>query len=418
MTTETIDHVIEGGGPPTDAPPSRGAHYINITTGEQYLAKGIDSVDDWVLQEKGMSKAEADQAYQPRGNYATTQQLADGLADKVSVAQGMGLSSNDFTTGEKQKLAGLEGSHFRGTFLSLSALQAGATDPMPGDYADVDAGEGESVARYIWDDSDSEWVAQGGSAGPLTAAQIKTLYESNPDTNAFTDAEKQKLSDLTPGGGGGDDTIIENFRNNSYEALFSRPETPPARVGQKCIQLDDNGTTCEWVVFLDYDGTTLSWARMAVPIRAWGLNTPLVFTIALTAEMRAYALIADQFTLEGKQSTLRLPSLVPDTEQYWGDEILPHDGMPISLFNGSEYPWTVILDPQVFWQSGYTIAEVEAYGFDALGVTVGQQGTDNREVVLTIPPKTTFWIDLTVWRTGTDVSYYLNANQLFIPNVP
>src|SRR5690606_6080785 len=149
------------------------------------------------------------------------------LEEKVDTVPGKGLSTEDYTTAEKQKLAGLEGSHFRGTFLSLSALQAGATDPVPGDYADVDAGVGESVARYIWDDSDSEWVAQGGSADPLTAAQVKTLYESNPDTNAFTDAEKQKLADLTPGGGGGgDDTIIEDFRSSSHEALISRPATP------------------------------------------------------------------------------------------------------------------------------------------------------------------------------------------------
>lgn len=411
-----VQHTAQGNGAPTSTPPSRNAHYLDESTGDVYIAVGTSGPEDW---KKMLGDAEADAKYQAQGSYVSQETLNTALEGKVDTVPGKGLSTEDYTTAEKQKLAGLEGSHFRGTFLSLSALQAGATDPVPGDYADVDAGVGESVARYVWDDSDSAWVAQGGSADPLTAAQVKTLYESNPDTNAFTDAEKQKLADLTPGGGGGgDDTIIENFRTDSYEALFSRPETPPARVGQKCIQLDNNGTACEWVAFLDYDDTTLSWARLTVPIRAWGLGTPSVFTTVLTAEMRAYALINDQFGEAGKQDTLRLPSLVPDAEGYWGDEVLPHDGMPISLFNGSEHPWTVILDPQVFWQPGYTIAGVEAYGFGVLGVTVGQQGTDNREVVLTIPPKTTFWIDLTVWRTGTDVGYYLNANQLFTPSVP
>lgn len=34
-------------------------------------------------------------------------------------------------------------------------------------------------------------------------ATIKEAYEAQPDTNAFTDAEKTKLENLTPGGGGG-----------------------------------------------------------------------------------------------------------------------------------------------------------------------------------------------------------------------
>ena len=40
----------------------------------------------------------------------------------------------------------------------------------------------------------------GGAGGGLSAAQIKTLYESNPDTNAFTDAEKTAIEDLMQNG--------------------------------------------------------------------------------------------------------------------------------------------------------------------------------------------------------------------------
>ena len=36
----------------------------------------------------------------------------------------------------------------------------------------------------------------GGAAGDITPAQIKSLYESNPNTNAFEDAEKTKLGNL------------------------------------------------------------------------------------------------------------------------------------------------------------------------------------------------------------------------------
>ena len=42
----------------------------------------------------------------------------------------------------------------------------------------------------------------GGSGETLTASQIKVLYESNENTNAFTDSEKEKLESLDNNGGG------------------------------------------------------------------------------------------------------------------------------------------------------------------------------------------------------------------------
>jgi len=40
---------------------------------------------------------------------------------------------------------------------------------------------------------------QSGGAAPITAAQVKQLYESNPDTNAFTDADAAKLAGVQAG---------------------------------------------------------------------------------------------------------------------------------------------------------------------------------------------------------------------------
>lgn len=125
---------------------------------------------------------------------------------KVDKAPGYGLSQENFTAAEKAKLAALEGSHYRGTFINLAALQAALPTAEEGDYADVDAGAGAPVQRYIWDESDSEWVAQAGSADPITAAQVKALYESNPDTNAYTDAEKSKLGGIAAGATANPDT--------------------------------------------------------------------------------------------------------------------------------------------------------------------------------------------------------------------
>ena len=133
----------------------------------------------------------ADTAVQPGA-------LSVQLDLKVDKVAGYGLSQENFTAAEKAKLAGLEGSHFKGVFASLVALQSAFPTASAGDYADVDAGVGSATIRYVWDDSDAEWQPVGAGT-PLTAADIKTLYESNPDTNAYTDAEKSKLSGIAAG---------------------------------------------------------------------------------------------------------------------------------------------------------------------------------------------------------------------------
>jgi len=122
----------------------------------------------------------------------------EAIAGKVDKAAGMGLSQNSFTNEQRDKLSGLEGSHWRGTFLSVSALQTALPTANAGDYADVDTGVGSDVQRYIWDVSDAKWVQQG-AATTITAAQVKALYESNPDTNAFSDASQSRLAGIEPG---------------------------------------------------------------------------------------------------------------------------------------------------------------------------------------------------------------------------
>lgn len=136
--------------------------------------------------------AKADTAVQPAA-------LASGLAFKVDKDGTKVLSDQNYTSAEKAKLAGLEGAHFKGLHASLAALQAAHPSAAAGDYADVDSGTGADVARFIWDVSDSKWVIQSGASGSMTAAQIKTAYESNPDTNSYSDAEQAKLAAIAAG---------------------------------------------------------------------------------------------------------------------------------------------------------------------------------------------------------------------------
>lgn len=160
--------------------------------------------------------AKADSAVQPAA-------LAAGLADKVDKLAGYGLSQENYTAAEKSKLAGLESSHFKGVFASLAALEAALPTAAPGDYADVDAGVGSDTERYIWDDSDVAWV-RSGAGEPLTAAQIKTLYESNPDTNPFTDAEEAKLAGVATGAtkNSSTDELVEGATNQYFTAARVR----------------------------------------------------------------------------------------------------------------------------------------------------------------------------------------------------
>jgi len=148
-----------------------------------------------------------------RGNHTGVQPIAsvDGLqlvlgalesdvstlsSDKVDKQVGKGLSDTNFTQAEKDKLSSLESSKFVGLFVSESALPLSGSD---GDYANVDGGVGSDVYRVLWDSSDNKWVKMQGVSTDLTPAQIKQQYESNPDTNAFTDDDKAKLASVANG---------------------------------------------------------------------------------------------------------------------------------------------------------------------------------------------------------------------------
>lgn len=120
--------------------------------------------------------------------------LPDLMNTKVDAVPGKGLSESNYTQEEKDKLAGLDGPHFKGTYTSLAELQSAGIEAVPGDYADVDGGLGEETFRCIWDDTNGQWVAQLGTSTSLTGAQIKAEYEAQPDTNAFTDDEKALLA--------------------------------------------------------------------------------------------------------------------------------------------------------------------------------------------------------------------------------
>ena len=123
--------------------------------------------------------------------YLTNNTLTDA---QIKTKYENNANTNEFSDSEKSKLAGLDSSKFLGEYVSLGALQTAHSSPAVGSYANVDSGASSDVERYIWDDSDNAYVLQLGVSIALTDAQIKTQYENNANTNAFTDSEKTAVS--------------------------------------------------------------------------------------------------------------------------------------------------------------------------------------------------------------------------------
>lgn len=126
--------------------------------------------------------------------YATVYDMA---ADPVDL---------EFTASDKTKLDSLE-NHFRGTYLTLAALQEAHATGVEGDYAIVDTAS-EDPIQYIWSTSGSNWVPGSvivGGTGGITTVNgqqgpiVNITKESLGLTNDYTTAEKNKVAGVSPG---------------------------------------------------------------------------------------------------------------------------------------------------------------------------------------------------------------------------
>lgn len=112
------------------------------------------------------------------------------ISGKVDKVNGLGLSETSFTQAEKTKLSTIV-EHFAGRFVSLDDLNAIVGNP--GGYAYVSIDSAPTVL-YAWNAQTSTWDSTALAVSEESPESIKTKYETNPDTNSFTDAEKAKLS--------------------------------------------------------------------------------------------------------------------------------------------------------------------------------------------------------------------------------
>jgi len=98
--------------------------------------------------------------------------LQANINNKVDKVAGFGLSSNDYTSAEKTKLANMA-EHFVGVFVSEAALVAAKPVGIDGQYGVVES-VGVDAVQYIWDTANNEWVPAGTGGGSVASVNGQT----------------------------------------------------------------------------------------------------------------------------------------------------------------------------------------------------------------------------------------------------
>lgn len=102
---------------------------------------------------------------------------------------------NIMTDAQKAKLEALKTSKYLGTYLTSEEIPLEGAEA--GNYADVDSGEPDvDTERWIYDADSLKFVKAISVPASETSESVKEKYESNEDTNTFTDSEKAKLEGL------------------------------------------------------------------------------------------------------------------------------------------------------------------------------------------------------------------------------
>ena len=191
--------------------------------------KGL-SANDFTSEEKAkLAGVEAGAQVNPDlSGYATKTEVSAGLGGKVDKVSGKGLSANDYTTAEKNKLAGIEAGAQVNPDLSGYATKSEMNTAL-GEKADsssvhnIPAGgtAGQVLKKRSGTDYDAEWAEESGGGGsvpvddalsgtsenPVQNKVVKDALDEKVDkvsgkglsTNDFTTTEKSKLAGIQAG---------------------------------------------------------------------------------------------------------------------------------------------------------------------------------------------------------------------------
>ena len=171
-------------------------------------------------------------------------------------------------------------------------------------------------------------VQQGGGTS-ITAAEIKTAYESNADTNAFTDADKTKLDGLQQV------TDTDHINIDKYARASSPPPVLTAQTYAAAANAIPDGTEKIWkcIVRLNVVGTTTfvsatAWAQHRIDESGGGssvvdgnvyydtTNDIIYNTYGTTGDWGAtkYDVANDTLTKTADEQTGDIPTTIQDLE--------------------------------------------------------------------------------------------------------
>ena len=142
-------------------------------------AESIGNAEAVVIQKAREAAASADRAEAAAtqaeqiagGDFATKAELSAGLAGKVDAEAGKGLSTNDYTNAEKQKLAGIEA--------GANNYSHPATHP-----ASMITGLGDAAVRNVGTASGTVAAGNHGHAGVYDPAGSAAAVQENLDAHA------------------------------------------------------------------------------------------------------------------------------------------------------------------------------------------------------------------------------------------
>ena len=177
-------------------------------------------------------------------------------ANKVDKATGYGLSSNDYTSTEKTKLANLS-NYFVGVFASASALSTAHSVGLDGQYAVVES-TGSDAVEYVWDTANNLWVA--GGTGSVTsvnsqtgAVSLSTDNIGEGATNLYFTAARAiasvltGVSFLTGGAVVSTDTVLQAFGKLQAQITALLKIPAGGTTGQLLSKIDDTDGNTQWI---------------------------------------------------------------------------------------------------------------------------------------------------------------------------
>lgn len=172
--------------------------YPNKNTGDQFTATEANeiktAVNTKVDKVAGKGLSANDYTADDANKVANLPDDTNGaLADKVDKVGTKQLTDENYTSAEKSKLAGLSVTYV-GTYLTLTALQTAHATGQAGWEAIIDGGVGIDPQKAFWDTSDNAWKLQTGGG----ASSFSELGGSPNDNTALAAALANKAA-LTHG---------------------------------------------------------------------------------------------------------------------------------------------------------------------------------------------------------------------------